>query len=148
YVSVKSLDDVAALLLHDAPLKLQREGQAPVVEREIVGQQRKTLDGFVLREVRGEPAHFAIDEIPRQRMSGQLGVGRGVDVLFCGFGGNGGGIGNNQRGNEFAAIADDHGIQNIRTGLQRIFNRLWSDKFPGGGLQQVLLAIGDEKIVV
>src|SRR5437588_2432462 len=81
-------------------------------------------------------------------MGSQLGVGCELDSVIGGFGGNGGGIGDDERDNEFAFVAHDHGIHDVRAGLECIFNGLRGDKFSRRSLDQVFLAIGDEEIVV
>src|SRR5260370_41466191 len=81
-------------------------------------------------------------------MGGQFGVGGKFDSLVGGFGGNGGGIGDDEGNDEFAFVADDHGVQDVRAGLERVFHGLRGDKFTCGSLQQIFLAVGDEKIVV
>src|SRR5579863_2644241 len=53
-VGVQVLDDIVKLGLHDAAAKLQGEGEAPVVEGEVLRKQREALDGLVLRQVRGQ----------------------------------------------------------------------------------------------
>src|SRR5690349_3719130 len=81
-------------------------------------------------------------------MRGQFGVGGELDSLVGGFGGNRGGIGNDERNDKFTSVADNHGVQDIGAGLKRVFDGLRSDEFSGSGFQQVLLAVGDEKIAV
>src|SRR5437868_8472331 len=81
-------------------------------------------------------------------MGSQLGVGCELDSVIGGFGGNGGGIGDDERDNEFAFVANDHGIHDVRAGIECIFNGLRGDKFSRRRLDQVFLAIGDEEIVV
>src|SRR6266481_4781973 len=81
-------------------------------------------------------------------MSGQFGVGGKLDALVGGFGGNGGGVGNKQGHDKFAPVAHNHGVEDIRTGLERVFNRLWGNEFSSGGLEQILFAVGDKKIVL
>src|SRR5438046_1874149 len=81
-------------------------------------------------------------------MGGQFGVGGELDSLVGGFGGVRGGIGNNERNDKFAPVADNHGVADVGAGLECVFDGLRSDEFSGRGFQQVLLAVGDEKIVV
>src|SRR6266853_3760728 len=81
-------------------------------------------------------------------MSGQFGVGGKLDALVGGFGGHSGGIGDEQRHDKFAPVAHNHSVEDIRTGLERVFNRLWGNEFASGGLEQILFAVGDKKIVV
>src|SRR5437867_8538027 len=81
-------------------------------------------------------------------MSGQFGVGGELDSLVGGFGGNRGGIGNEERHDEFAPVAHDHGVEDVGTGPERVFDRLWSDEFSSRGLQQIFFAVSDEEIVV
>src|SRR5207244_4773956 len=81
-------------------------------------------------------------------MGGQFGVGGELDSLVGGFGGDRCGIGNNERNDKFAPVADNHGVEDVGAGLECVFNGLRSDEFSGRGFQQVLLAVGDEKIVV
>src|SRR5437899_5993503 len=81
-------------------------------------------------------------------MSGQFGVGGELDSLVGGFGGNRGGIGNEERHDEFAPVAHEHGVEDVGTGPERVFDGLWSDEFSSRGLQQIFFAVGDEEIVV
>src|SRR6267143_1625319 len=81
-------------------------------------------------------------------MGGHLGVGGELDSLVGGFGGNGGGIGDDERDDEFAFVAHDHGVQDIGASLQSILDGLRGDEFSRRRLDQVFLAIGDEEIVV
>src|SRR5258708_24313797 len=79
-------------------------------------------------------------------MGGQFGAGSKLDALVGGFGGHSGGIGDEQRHDEFAPVAHNHGVEDIRTGLERVFNRLWGDEFASGGLEQIFFAVGGEKM--
>src|SRR5260370_38034421 len=81
-------------------------------------------------------------------MGGQFGVGGKFDSLVGGFGGNGGGIGDDEGNDEFAFVADDHGVEDVGAGLERVFHGLRGDKFTCRSLQQIFLAVGDEEIVV
>src|SRR6266852_5280719 len=81
-------------------------------------------------------------------MGGQFGVGSKFNSLVGGFGGNRGGVGDEEGDDEFASVAHDHGVQDVGTGLERVFDGLRGDKFARRGLQQIFLAIGDEEIVV
>src|ERR1700674_1094326 len=81
-------------------------------------------------------------------MGGQLAVGGELDSLVGGFGGNGGGIGNDERDDEFAFVAHDHGVQDVRTGFESVFHGLRCNKFTRRRLDQVFLAIGDEEIAI
>src|SRR5258707_11216856 len=81
-------------------------------------------------------------------MSGEFGVGSKLDSLVGGFGGHGGGIGNEERHDEFVPVAHDHSIKDVRTGLERIFDGLRGNEFACGGFEQIFLAVGDEEIVV
>src|SRR5690242_13903396 len=81
-------------------------------------------------------------------MGGQLAVGGKFHAVFREFGGDGDGIRNDQGHYEFALIADHHGVKNVGAGFQGVFDRLRSDKFSSGRLEQIFLAVGDEKVVV
>src|SRR5690349_3291419 len=81
-------------------------------------------------------------------MGGDFGVGRELDSLVSGFGGDRDGIGNDERDYEFAPITNNHGVQDVGAGLERVFDGLRSDKFSSRGLQQIFFAVGDEEIVV
>src|SRR6266849_9865639 len=81
-------------------------------------------------------------------MGGQFGVGGELDSLVGGFGGYRGGIGHDERDDEFPFVTHDHGVQDVGTGLERIFDGLRRDKFPSRGFQEIFLAVGDEEIVV
>src|SRR6266851_6026216 len=50
-VSVKGFDDAGVLLLDDAALELEREGEGAIVESEIFRKKSEALDGFVLRKM-------------------------------------------------------------------------------------------------
>src|SRR5947208_13906039 len=58
---VERCDDTGVLLLDDATLELEGEGEAAVVEGEIFRQKSKAFDGFVLSEMDGETVDFGID---------------------------------------------------------------------------------------
>src|SRR5258707_12855398 len=60
-VGVEFVDYFSILLFNYAALQFQGEGQAAVVEGEIFGGQSEALDGFPLRDVRGETLHFGFD---------------------------------------------------------------------------------------
>src|SRR5229473_1009949 len=81
-------------------------------------------------------------------MRGHLGVGGELDSLVGSSGSYGDGIGDDERGDKFAPIADDHGIQNVGARLQSVFDGLRSDEFSRRRFDQVFLAVGDEEIVV
>src|SRR5208337_5320782 len=46
---------------------------------------------------------------------------------------------------KFPAVTEHHGCPNEGVELQRTFDRLRRDEFSAGGLDQILLAIGDRK---
>src|SRR5499433_1848788 len=148
HVRVQGLNDVVVLLFDHATLELHGEGERAVVEREIARKQSKTLDGFELRKMRREALNFRVDQGSREGVrSDFLAAGDG-NSLLGGFGGNGLTVGNDQRDHELAAVSEHHGVGNERTGLERIFDRLRRNKFAGRSLEQILLAIGDEQVVV
>src|SRR6266850_2398961 len=147
-VGVEGFDDRAVLLFDDATLELERKSEAPIVKGEVFGEQSETLDGFVLREMHGEALHLGIDQRVHRGMGGHLLIVGELDSLLGELGGDGHGIRNDEGHDEFAFIADDHGVKNIRTGFESVFDGLRSDEFARGGFQQVFLAIGDVEIVV
>src|SRR5512146_2099687 len=51
----------------------------------------------------------------------------------------------NDDGREAPTLADDGRFADQRICLQRAFNRLWSNKLPTGGLEQVFLAVRDDE---
>src|SRR5271170_4726408 len=69
-------------------------------------------------------------------------------ILALGFGFDRRKIQNDQYRDKFALVAHHDGIANVRAGLQHIFDRRRRDEFPSGGLQQFLLAVGDDQITV
>src|SRR5229473_8029354 len=81
-------------------------------------------------------------------MGGQFGVGCELDSLVGGLGGHGGGVGDDERDDEFAFVTQDHGVQDVGAGFQGVFDGLRSDEFARRRLDQVFLAVGDEEIVV
>src|SRR5467141_2368141 len=147
-VGVEGFDDGGILLLDDAALELEGEGEAPVIESEIFGEKSEAFDGFVLREMNGEALDLGVDERVHPGMGGQFRVGGKLDSLIGGFGRDSGDIRNDEGNNEFLFIANNHGVEDVRTGLEGVFDGLRSDKFACGGLEQILFAVGDEKIVV
>lgn len=60
-VGIERFDDGGILLLDDAALELEGEGEATVVERKIFGEKSEALDGFVLREMNGEALDLGVD---------------------------------------------------------------------------------------
>src|SRR5712692_2366159 len=109
-VGVQGFNDVAVLLLDDAAFELEGESEAAVGEAKILGEQRKALDGFVLREIGGEALDLGADQGLDPGMSDQLGVGGELDSSLGGPCRHGGDVGNEKRDDEFALVADDHGI--------------------------------------
>src|SRR6266481_834892 len=81
-------------------------------------------------------------------MGGKFGVGGKFDSLVGGSGSDRSGIRDDQRDDEFAFVAQDHGVQDVGAGLESVFDGLRRDEFAGRRLDQVLLAVGDEEIVV
>src|SRR6266446_1092950 len=81
-------------------------------------------------------------------MHGQFGVGCKLDSLVGGFCRDCSVIGDDKRDDKFASVADDHGVQDVGAGLERVFDGLGGDEFSSRGFQQILFAVGDEKIVV
>src|SRR5215472_17836594 len=123
-VGVKRIDDFAIFSFDDAALDLQGERQSAVVESKIFGNEREPLDGFVLREVRGQALDLVVDQSVSARMRGQLGIGGKFQSFISQPRGYRCGVRHDQGGNEFTLIANDHRVQNIRAGLQNVFNRL------------------------
>src|SRR6266704_1572626 len=81
-------------------------------------------------------------------MGGQFGVRSEFDSLVGGFGGDRGGIRDDEGNDEFALVADDHGVEDVGASFERVFHGLRGDKLAGCGLQQIFFAVGDEEIVV
>ena len=48
-------------LFDDAAFELEGEGEAAVVEGEILRENSEAFDGFVLREMDGEALHLGVD---------------------------------------------------------------------------------------
>src|SRR5438874_3098627 len=145
---VKRLDEVAVFLFHHAALELQRKSEATIGKREIFGKEGEALDALVLREAHRHPFDLAFDERVRARMRRQIGIGGKFQAFSCQPLADRGGIWTNQRGHKLALITHDHGIQDVRTGLQQVLNRLRCHKFPAGGLQQVFLAVRNVEVAV
>src|SRR5258707_15208571 len=80
-------------------------------------------------------------------MSGEFGVGSKLDSLVGGFGGHGGGIGNEERHDEFVPVAHDHSIKDVRAGLERVFDGLRGNEFACGGFLENFIWVGVEKMV-
>src|SRR6266404_2997390 len=81
-------------------------------------------------------------------MRGHFFVRGKANALILKSGRNGGGVGHDERNDEPALIADDHGVQDVGASLERVFNRLRRDELPSRGLDQIFFAVGDEEIVV
>jgi hypothetical protein len=60
-VGVKRFDDGGVLLLDNAALELEGEGEAAIVESKILGEKSEAFDGFVLREMDGETLDLGVD---------------------------------------------------------------------------------------
>src|SRR5437588_4441347 len=81
-------------------------------------------------------------------MGGKFGVGGEFDSLVGGLGGDRRGIGDDERDDKFAPIADDHGVEDVGAGLEGVFDGLRGNEFSGRSFQQIFFAVGDEEIVV
>src|SRR5262245_62988121 len=55
---------------------------------------------------------------------------------------------NDQRGGEFAPVADDYHLVDVLAAFDGVLDRLRRDVFAPAGLDQVLLAVGDEEVTV
>jgi hypothetical protein len=60
-VGVKGFDDGGILLLDNPALEFEGEGEAAVVEGEILREESEAFDGFVLREMDGETLDLGVD---------------------------------------------------------------------------------------
>src|ERR1700722_8755422 len=96
----------------------------------------------------GEAGDFFFDQGVSGGMRGEFGVGGKFQPVFGELGGDRGVIGNDDGDYEFALIADDHGVEDVRAGFQSVFDGLRSHEFAGGGFQEIFFAVGDEEIVV
>jgi len=96
----------------------------------------------------GEAGDFFVDEGMGGGMGGEFGVGGEFQGVFGELGGNGDGVGNDDGNDEFALIADDHGVEDVRTRFESVFDGLRSDEFAGGSFEEIFFAIGDEEVVV
>jgi len=92
-------------LFDDAALELEGEGEAAVVKSEIFGEKSEAFDSFVLREMDGEALDLGVDERVQPGMGCEFGVGGKFDSLVSSFGRDGGGIGDDERDDEFAFVA-------------------------------------------
>src|SRR5258708_7524340 len=81
-------------------------------------------------------------------MGWEFDVRGGLDSLVGSFSGYRGGIGDDERNDEFSFVTQDHGVQDVGAGFERVFDGLRSDEFARRCLDQVFLAVGDEEIVV
>src|SRR5262245_66584380 len=55
---------------------------------------------------------------------------------------------NDQRGGEFAPVADDYHLVDVLAAFDGVLDRLRRDVFAPAGLNQILLAVGDEEVAV
>src|SRR5258708_16923035 len=81
-------------------------------------------------------------------MGGQFGVGGELDSLVGGFGGDRRGIGDDKRDDKFASVADNHGVEDVGAGLERVFDGLRGDEVSSRSFQQIFFAVRNEKIIV
>ena len=81
-------------------------------------------------------------------MRGKFRIGGELQSLLGKLGRDGSGVRHNQGHNEFPLVADHHSVEDVRAGLQRVFDWLRRNEFPTCSLKKILLAVGDEKIVV
>jgi len=81
-------------------------------------------------------------------MGSEFGIGGEFQAVFREFGRDGDGVGDDEGHHEFALIADDHGVEDVGTGFQRVFDGLRGDEFSSGGFEKIFLAVGDEEVVI
>src|SRR5215475_13214374 len=55
---------------------------------------------------------------------------------------------NDQRGGEFAPVADDYHLVDVLAAFDGVLDRLGRDVFTPASLNQVFLAVGDEEVTV
>src|SRR5258708_39299692 len=96
----------------------------------------------------GETGDFLFDQGVGAGMGCKVGVGGEFQAVLGEFGGYGDGVGNDHGDDEFALIADDHGGEDVGTGLQSIFDRLGGHEFSGGGFEEIFLAVGGGEGIV
>ena len=68
-------------------------------------------------------------------MRGQLSARGKFQAVFGELGGDSDEIRNDEGDNEFALIANDHGVEDVGTGFQRVFDGLRSYEFSRGGFE-------------
>jgi len=142
-VGVELVDEFAVVLLDDAALQFQGEGQAAVVEGEIFWQESEALDGFPLRHVSGEALYFRFDQGAHGGIGGHFLIGGKL-----GLGRNSRRIRDDEGDHESTLIADYHCVGYVGAGFEGVLDGLWRDEFASRGLDEIFLAVGDEEIVV
>src|SRR5271155_1794414 len=145
-VGIKALDDVAVALLDHAALQFHRKGQLTVRDGEIFRQQRESLGFLVLRETRNLALEFDCEERMHPGICGDLLMRRQSVSRLAGLFSDRVEIRNEKYTNKFAPVADHDGIGNILAAFQAILDGLRRHKFPRRGLEQLLLAVGDDQI--
>src|SRR5512133_2663909 len=144
-IRVAVLDQIAIVFVNLASPQLQCGSKRAVADAQLLRQYQDLLQLLELGEIIVHVLHDTLVESLHPRIARKLCVGGVSDVVL------GGPVAQHRHGwrnhhaREPAPLTDNGGLADQRVRLQGIFDRLWRDEFSAGGLDQILLAIGDDK---
>src|SRR6516225_11680169 len=96
----------------------------------------------------GQPAYLIFNHGVSAGMGREFRIRSELEAFFSKPSRKCGRVRNDQRNDELALISNNHGIEDVGTGLQRAFDRLRGHKLSRSGFEKILFAVSDKQIVV
>ncbi|AKZ55655.1 hypothetical protein SAM23877_2606 [Streptomyces ambofaciens ATCC 23877] len=146
---VHLLDQVLVLPLHDRSLQLQAGGDLPVLDVEVAGQQTELLDGLPALETLVELLDVAVDHLDGHGRRDDLGVGLALQAVLLRPLHDRDLVEGDERRAEVPVGAVDQDVGDVGADrLELALDLGRRDVLAAGGLDQVLLAVGDAQVAV
>src|SRR5690606_34894838 len=144
---VHLLDEVLVLALHHGPLQLQARGDLAVLDVEVARQETELLDGLPALQALVELLDVAVDHLDRGRGGDDVRVGLALHAVLRRPGGEGGLVEGDEGGAVVPVGAVHQDVGDVGADrLELALDLGGRDVLAAGGLDQVLLAVGDAQV--
>ena len=143
---VHGFDLGGIVAVDDGAAQLEGVGELAGLDGELVGEEGETLDFLEAGAVGLELFDAGFDERADVFVAYEVGVGAEGDFLLAGVFAQGGEGGDDYGGDVFALVADDGHLLDVAVFAEAALEHLGGDVLAVGGLEEVLDALGEDKV--
>ena len=140
---VHGLDEITKGFVDKTALDLHGGGNFTILFIEFFGQDGKFFDLFYTGQGFIDGLDFAFDKFVDLFVLGEILVGGKLNLVVLGELDDIVFIDDNQAGQEFTPVSNDHGIVDIKTGLEFVLDILRGDIFPACRDNDIFFAVRD-----